>query len=438
MSGPTATARPGAPAPLRGSPAGSVAAIRRLRASSITIGITLGVYLPFIAVTLREHGLSVPEVGLVMSLGAVAYVVAVPAWGHVADVILGRTRTLAVVGLVGGLLLLLILTGTPPLITALLYVAGSMCTAAWQPINDALVVNVVRDGPGYVRIRLLGSLFYALAATAAGVLYATTGFSAALGLVALGGAVLAIVAVRLPDVPRLDLAPDDAPSRAHRGSFLGVFGSSSLAFGIAPALLLILAAVALAFLGLNAANTFIGLRILQLGGGSVDVALAASVASIVEVPSMLAAGYLAPRLGLRALFVGSALIGAAGAAAWALAGSVDAILVSRTLAGVAFGGLFVAGVLTMRALLPDELQGTGQSLLQATCFGVAAVVANALGGLLYAQVGYSGVFAICAALGALSAIVAWPAYARAGPAVERARARPAPPRDAGHPTATIG
>jgi MFS family permease len=66
-------------------------AARRLRVSAITIGLALGVYLPFIAVALTERGLTVTQVGLVMSLGAVGFVVAVPVWGHAADVIFGRS-----------------------------------------------------------------------------------------------------------------------------------------------------------------------------------------------------------------------------------------------------------------------------------------------------------------------------------------------------------
>lgn len=399
-------------APAATDPGGSSRPVGRLRLSAIAVGAALGVYLPFVAVALTERGLTVTQVGLVMSLGAVGFVVAVPVWGHVADVILGRPRALALVAVGGGLVLAAILADVPPAVTGFLYVAGTMFTAAWMPLNDAITVNVMRDGPGYVRVRLLMSLFYALAAAGAGVVYATTGFSAALGFVAIGGAVVAVVALRLPDVPRAVLAAH-APAPGRGGAPLrGLIGSSIAALAIAPTLPWILVAIALAFLGLNAGNTFIGLRLLELGGNSVDVALASVVSAAVEVPAMLAAGAVAGRIGLRALFVGSALIGAGGAAAWAAADSVGVILVTRSLVGVAFGGMLVASVLTMRSLLPAELQGTGQSLFQATCFGVAAVIANAVGGLVYPHVGYTGLFALCAAAGVAAAIVAWWAYGR--------------------------
>lgn len=391
----------------------SAAPIGRLRTTAALTGGALGVYLPFVAVALTERGLSVVEVGLVMSLGAVGFLVAVPAWGHVADVILGRPRTLALVALGAAVLLVSILAGVPPFVTGILYVAATLFTAAWQPLTDAIVVNVLRDGPSYVRVRLFVSLSYAVAAAGAGVVYAQTGFSAALGLVAAAAVVIAVVALGLPDAPRAHLDRRPGAAGAGRGP-LRAFGSTFAAMRIAPPLPLFLAAVALALVGLNAGNTFIGLRILELGGGSVDVALASSISAATEVPVMLIAGAVAVRVGLRALFVGCALMSAAAAAAWASADSVGVILASRTLVGIGFGGIVVAGVMTMRSLLPDELQGTGQSLFQATCFGLAAVVANAAGGILHERVGYTGLFAVCAALGVASAVVGWVAYARAG------------------------
>lgn len=400
------------------APAGASAVpIGRLRAAASLTGGGLGVYLPFVAVALTERGLTVAEVGLVMSLGAVGFMVAVPAWGHVADVILGRPRTLALVAVGAAVLLVSILAGVPPLVVGVLYIAATLFTAAWQPMVDAISVNVLRDGPGYVRVRLFVSLSYAVAAAGAGILYARTGFSAALGLLAAVAIAVAVVALGLPDVPRatLDAGPEaDRPGgRARRRPFRAAFGSTFAALEIAPPLPLFLGAVTLAVVGLNAGNTFIGLRILELGGGSVDVALASSISAATEVPMMLVAGALAVRIGLRPLFVGCTLLSAAAAAVWATADSVPVILVSRTLVGVGFGGIVVAGVMTMRALLPDELQGTGQSLFQATCFGVAAVIANAAGGILHESVGYTGLFAVCAALGVVSTLVAWVAYGRA-------------------------
>ena len=65
-----------------------------LRLVVLALGVALGVFYPFIPVILASRGFGPAEIGLVASIGAVGFTLAVPAWGHIADVRLGRARTL--------------------------------------------------------------------------------------------------------------------------------------------------------------------------------------------------------------------------------------------------------------------------------------------------------------------------------------------------------
>ena len=84
-------------------------------------------------------------------------------------------------------------------------------------------------------------------------------------------------------------------------------------------------------------------------------------------------------------------------------------------AGVGYGGMLVAGVMSIRYFLPPERQGTGQGLFQATCFGLSAVVVNVLGGV--APRGDRLPRAVrrrCAAVGVIGIAIGWRALPRAG------------------------
>lgn len=74
-----------------------------LRLVVLSIGAALGVFYPFIPVILADFGFGPAEIGLIASAGAVAFTLVVPAWGHLADVRLGRSRTLQVCALGGSL-----------------------------------------------------------------------------------------------------------------------------------------------------------------------------------------------------------------------------------------------------------------------------------------------------------------------------------------------
>lgn len=380
--------------------------------SSLWIGTSLGVFLPFISIVLAEHGLSVAEVGTVMAIGAVAYVVCVPLLGQVADVATGRPRMLAITGVIGGLGLASIAAGVPPLFTALGYIVGTAFISCWLPLNDAVIVNGLHDPTQYGRIRMLLSLSYALATLAAGFVYAVTGFTASVVALGVGGVGLPLVTHFLPDAPRVGR---DTDARGRPGALDYLVRSGQRAFAIAPALPILLLAVALVALGYASGNIFFGLRVVELGGGSVDVALSAGISALVEVPGMIVAGYLGARFGLQRLFAAGALILVLVTAGWALATSVPALIVTRSFSGLGYAFVIVAGVLTIRRILPAELQGTGQTLLQTTCFGVTGIVVSAAGGALHDAIGFAGVFALAAALGFVGIAVGWLGYARALP-----------------------
>jgi Major Facilitator Superfamily. len=395
-------------------------AVTSLRILVLVLGVAVGVFLPFVSVILAGLGFAPSAIGLVFSLGAIAFTVAAPAWGHLADVRLGRPRTLQVCAIGAALALLALLGSWPRVVVAVLFVVFWIFQSSWQPLSDAITVNALPGrGRGYARIRLLSSLSFAVGTVAAGFIYDRTGYVPAFVIATTCALAMAVAAARVPDIARADLAayrsalPADG---AVRGGWAGQrrwqFGSAGLALRVAPRLGLVLMAVALVHVGIIAGNTFLGLRLVGLGGGPSDVGLSAGMSAAAEIPAMLAAGWVASRIGLRGLFAGSALIYAACLTSWAIIDVPGFIIVSRLLTGLAFAGIVVSVVLTIATVLPADLQATGQALFQTTAFGVAAIVANVIGGLLYGSVGPSSVFWLGAIVAVVGAIVGWCVFPR--------------------------
>ncbi len=388
-----------------------------LRLVVLALGAALGVFYPFIPVILATRGFGPAEIGVIASVGAVGFTLAVPAWGHIADVRLGRARTLQICAIgaaaaVGGLL-----GAWPPLVVALLFMAYWIFESSWQPLADALTVNLV-DRRGYARVRLLTSLSFALSSIGAGFLYNATGFSAAFALTVALAIVMAVAAGRVPDIERAELhqaAPAAAAPRRTRPSL----GSSGVALRAAPRLRGVLAAVLLINITIISGFTYLPLRLGQLGSPPSDVALSAGVSGLTEIPAMLVAALVARRIGLRGMFVGSALIYGAATSSWIVLDSPALIIATRAITGVAFAWVLVCVVLTIARLLPPELQGTGQSLYQTVAFGIGAIVANLVGGLLYAGVGHAAVFGLGTVLAVLAALMGWFVFPRDGIAATR-------------------
>jgi len=288
--------------------------------------------------------------------------------------------------------------------------------SAWQPLTDAITVNALR-GRDYARVRLFTSLGFAVAAILAGQLYDRTSYASAFVLLGLAALVMVVAASALPDVARADLvahrrAVGDGKERDRAGGARRTFsfGSSGVAMRVAPRLGLVLLASGLLHIGIISGFTFLSLRIVALGGSPGDIALASGVSAGTEVPAMLVMGAVAARIGLRAIFTVSALLYAACLFSWTIIDVPLAIVATRIVTGVAFSGVVVGVVMTIAVLLPAELQATGQALFQTTAFGIAAVIANVIGGLLYEEIGHVALFGMGSALAVAAAVVGWIAF----------------------------
>ena len=390
-----------------------------LRVLNLAIGLAIGVFVPFISVNLASRGFGPAQIGLVASLGALGFTIAVPVWGHLADVRLGRPRTLQVCAIGAGMAVVLLLRDWSMAVIALLFFLYWIFASSWQPLSDALAVNALRGRRGgYERVRLLASLTFAIGAIGAGFLYDQTGYGASSVLLAVGAVLIAVTAAFVPDVGRADLGAHRArsatPARTWR------LGSVGVALRVAPRLGAVLFVVALLHIGIISGYTFLSLRLVELGGSPSVVALSAGISAFAEVPSMLVAGWIAVRIGLRGLFAVGALLYGVAFLSWAVVGSVGLIIASRILIGFSFASVIVAVVLTIAMLLPAELQATGQALFQTTAFGIASIIANVVGGLLYSTAGHSAVFGLGAVLAVAAAIGGWLVMPR------RPGVRPAP------------
>jgi MFS family permease len=133
--------------------------------------------------------------------------------------------------------------------------------------------------------------------------------------------------------------------------------------------------------------------------------LSAGVSAFAEIPAFLIMGGLAQRFGVRVVFIASTLIYVVCFASWMILESPTLIIATRIATGFGFAGVGVAAVLTIAILLPDRLQGTGQALYQTTAFGLAAIIANIGGGVVYGTAGYAAVFGLAAIAGLLAAAV---------------------------------
>ena len=380
--------------------------MRPLQLLYLAFGALIGVLFPFVSVILEARGFSAAEIGVLLALTAVGYTAALPAWGHVGDVVLGRRRTLQVAAVGTGLGALWFGAPLPAVLVGAGLVACSVLQSGLGMLADAITVNALADrADRFGRYRLIASASFACATVAAGFLFDRLGYGPAYALAAALALLMVVGASRVPDAPRArlaDYAPDPtgrAPARA--------FGSLGAVVHIAPRIVGVMAAVVLVNLGVVASFTFLPLRLVEIGGSPSVIALSSALSAIFEIPSMLVEARVAGHVGLRGLFGIGCLLYALGFATWVVLADPGLIIASRVLTGLAYGSMTVSAVLTVGALLPDRLQASGQALYAMSSMGVAAILANLAGGFVFGALGYGWVFGLGAAAAVVAALLAW-------------------------------
>jgi len=368
----------------------------RIRLLFLANGVGAAVLGPFSAVILAGRGFDAAGIGLLSAMCSVAFVLSISGWGHLADVVLGRARALRAAILGAAAFVIVFFLPVPPILVGAAFVAYWACFGAVGPLSDALAVNAMRDpGREYGRVRGLASASFAVSVVGLGLIYARTGYDAVGVLFVAVSLLVAVVAGRVPDLRRATLAVQ------RRG------GAVREVLALQPGLPRILLAVGLAYFGVFAGFTFLSLRIVELGGGPLEVALSAAIAAAAEVGAMVGAGRLLPRFGARGVFAGSALVYIVAMVLWIVLGSPVAIIASRLISGAGYSGLWIATIMTVRRLLPPALQGSGQALISMTTTGGAAFMANVVGGLLYAQGGHAALYGVAIVVTGAGGLLGW-------------------------------
>ena len=367
-----------------------------LRALYFAIGLWTAAIGPFITVILDRRGFDPAAIGLVSAGSALAMIVVVPVWGHLADVLVGRARAFRL-GLVLASLAAIVLVLPLPAVAVVTSLASfALFIGLFNSLSDALAVDALAlPDRQYGALRSLSSLSFTLAVIAVGFLYNLVGYGAASFVSLVWSAVLFVIVGRVVDRTR-DPAVRLLASGHGGVAAAGRFGSVSRAFAVQPRLWAVLGALMLAYAGLQGAVTFVSIRIVELGGQPSDVALSFGISALAEIPGLVVASWLGRRIGLRWLTALSLVGYGLCVASWGILPTPLAINATRLVTGFCYGSFTAARVLLVSRLLPRPLQATGQGLVQAATVGIGTVLGTAIGGIQYGWLGPTGFFLVAA------------------------------------------
>ena len=334
----------------------------------------VGTLLPYFSPYLRGLGFSGEQIGTVQMIGPLVAVPTAIAWATAADRLRAPARVLGIATAWAFLAVLFLPAARTPVTVGLVLLAYSLADRAVVPLVDSLTVEwtIHHREASYARIRLFGSLGFAVLSAAVGLALTWRGDRPGDPLVPVAIAACvggyALVARRLPVPP----SPPHPPRFREMASLLGN-----------GPLLALLAVLSLHWAATAPFHLLFGLFVRDLGLPASITGVAMTVGVAAEVVALLAFPRVAALFSLRAILGASFLVSALRWFLLSRAQSAAWIVALQLLHAFTFGLFWGAAMDAMSRAVPSRLRATGQAIFAAVVFGVGNAVGYQLSGLGY-------------------------------------------------------
>jgi len=346
----------------------------------------VGAQAPYFVLYYQQRGFDLGTIGPILSVSALAGLVAAPGWGALSDRFGGAPQVILAPMLLAlaGVAALWTSSDLGPVVLSVATIAVGM--AGLAPIIEARGLETSgSDRAGYGPLRAFGSLSFIVAAGLFGIGVDRWGAQAA--LVAFAGA------VGVTGLIGLTLEP--ASRRLDRESIVVTArpGLRDMArLPRIPALGLFLLGAALAWTCVSGVVSLYALRFSAVGAPATYVGAAAMAGAVAEIPLMLRFSRLAARVGSERLIVGGVVVLALRAFLAGVVSSPILLVLIAGIGGIGFALTLVGGVTFVSRLAPPELQATAQGVFQGMTTSVGAIAAGGLAAVLAAPLGLGGLF----------------------------------------------
>jgi len=176
----------------------------------------------------------------------------------------------------------------------------------------------------------------------------------------------------------------------------GKSGSYAAMFKGNTALIVLLACVALNNAGVTAGLTFTVRVVERVGGGNAEYGVSEFIRAAVELPALVASGFLLKRYKTKALMAASFFFNSVRTLLMAIAPSVISVYLISTINMLCVGLSLFAGVLLVNSIVRENEKVRGQSLL-ALCSSIGSIIGSAYAGVLIGLTGLNAMLLISSA-----------------------------------------
>lgn len=352
---------------------------------------SVGMYIPFINVYFTNLGLSGQQIAMFGAISPLAVLLFNPLVGATADRRGWHVQLLLSMLALTGLSQIALAFPTTfftilPVMVVLAVVRGPIA-----PLADSMIAGMaVRHQLAYGKLRLWGSVGYAVTSLLGGIWWAKTGYPTMFILTGLMTGLVAIVANSLDHTPELRKTATKSAKAPRDAAFIAIVVITSL--------------VGAAF---SMVSMFDGNLIQRISGSTIMLGVLPCVIASTEVPVMLNADRVIARFGTAKTLAASTLILGLGFIGSGMVSEAWMLIPIGMFRACGFGLYSVAIIRLITERIPTTLLATAQGLISAIAGGLSPLLATQAGGYMFDISGPQLVFIAAGLCIGLATLVVW-------------------------------
>lgn len=328
----------------------------------------LGCFFPFLTYYFQEKGLSYTEIGIAYAIFSITGVVTQPIWGFITDKYLNKRITIIIT-----MILSSIVVYNFTLAKSFYYVLFSIIVflifqSSIIPVTDAYTYEIIEDNQDiqYGRIRLMGSVGYAVMALLGGIIIKSLGINSGFFIYSF------IILIGAVQVYKIDFQGNSSKNKVTLTDVTSLLKDRRF--------LLLMIAILINNISFGSNNSYISLLIQATGGDVSILGLLGFTLAISELPTLFFGRKLLKKYGELNIFNLGVFLFAIRYFLSSICTSYIWVIVIQAMQGITFSLFLIASLQYLSKITPPSIRTSAMTFYTAVC-GIGAFIGNISGGI---------------------------------------------------------
>jgi MFS transporter, PPP family, 3-phenylpropionic acid transporter len=350
---------------------------------------------PFLAVYMQDRKFSFTQMGIVYAVTSLVSVICQPIWGYITDKHFDKRKTLMIT-MAGSLIFILLFIVTRDFY--LVFTATAIYTLFSSPIwsvADACIYEIIDEKKEieYGKIRLMGSVGYAITALTLGMLIERFSVNAPfiVGSLLFIPAIFAIRSLKFKDKSKTQILNiSDVTKILSNKKFI-----------------LFIISVMLINICMNVNGNYITVLIQRTGGDVSNLGFLWFVVAISELPILIYGSKLTKRYGIVNIFCISLILYFIRYLLDSICSNYIEVIAVQVMQGITFPVYLIAALEYINELVPPRMRTSGMTLYAALGGGIGAFIGNIGGGIILDRISIFALYRIISVICLIALIIGY-------------------------------